>query len=45
MHRRRLLCLVASGLAVFSLPARAQTGRQVRRIGFLGLGSAQVDAA
>ena len=45
MQRRRILGLAASGLAAFSLPVLAQTERRVRRICFLGLGSAQIDAA
>ena len=45
MQRRRLLCLAASGLATLSFPVLAQTGHQVRRIGFLSLGSAQSVAA
>ena len=45
LQRRRLLGLAANGLAAFSAPVLAQSERRVRRIGFLGLGSAQTDAA
>ena len=45
MQRRRLLCLAASGLAALSLPVLAQTGPQVRRIGFLVLASARTSPA
>jgi hypothetical protein len=43
VHRRRLVCLVPSGLAALSLPALAQTERQVRRIGYPSLASAQAN--
>ena len=42
MQRRQLLCLAASGLAALSVSTRAQTERQIRRIGFQSLGGAQV---
>ena len=47
MHQvpRRSLLIAIAGLPLFSTNTPAQTERRVRRIGFLGLGSARVDAA
>ena len=45
LRRRNFLIGAAGGIAAHSLSALAQTGRRVRRIGFLGLGSAQGNAA
>ncbi len=44
VRRRRILGLAANGLAAFSLSVLAQSERRVRRIGFLGLASAQANA-
>jgi putative ABC transport system substrate-binding protein len=45
MQRRKLLSLAAAGLAALCLPALAQQGKRVRRIGYLGPASAQAHAA